>query len=311
MQVSDKTPKNIESTDNINTSHKVKRWLEIAGFLSVLFVMLKLMSYLMDPVRLGRPQCVGEKDTYFVSAMTEKDIPIDVAVFGDSESIVLLSPKILLDEGEISSYIVGATGERVSEAYYAIEDFFEVHNPKVILLEANMFFTTSGDARETLHSFNSIMFHTFPVFRYHNSWKALSGINHSEPLTHFRGFDERTEVNPYTGDEYMIPTDDKESIIHTNIYYMDKICELCKKHGTEIVLVSAPSPTNHNYRRHNALQALADSKGLNYLDLNLLKDEIGLDWATDSLDGGDHINLSGSEKVSRYMIQYLKDNFDF
>lgn len=300
MQASDKS-------ENKN----VKRWIEIFLFLVVLFIVLKLTSYFMDPIKLGRPECAGERDTYFVSAMADKDIPIDVAVFGDSESVVLLSPRILLDEGNISSYIVGQTGQRVSEAYYSVEDFLEVHNPKVILLEGNMFFTTSGDAKETLHSFNSVMFHTFPVFRYHNSWKELSGVKTAEPLTHYRGFDTRPEVDPYTGGEYMIPTDEKEPIIKTNEYYMDKICDLCREHGTEIVLVSAPSPTNHNYRRHNALQALADSKGISYLDLNLLNDELGLDWATDSLDGGDHINTSGSEKISVYMIEYLKDNFDF
>ena len=44
--------------------------------------------------------------------------------------------------------------------------------------------------------------------------------------------------------------------------------------------------------------------------MNLLLDDIGLDWTHDTADGGDHLNIYGAEKVSKYIGNYLNDNYD-
>lgn len=59
-------------------------------------------------------------------------------------------------------------------------------------------------------------------------------------------------------------------------------------------MISTPSPANYNYKRHNTLEEYARQKGLKYEDLNLKEEELGIDWERDSLDKGDHLNLSGA-----------------
>ena len=39
--------------------------------------------------------------------------------------------------------------------------------------------------------------------------------------------------------------------------------------------------------------------------------ELKINWQTDSYDGGDHLNLQGAEKVTDYLGEYLKENYDF
>ena len=63
--------------------------------------------------------------------------------------------------------------------------------------------------------------------------------------------------------------------------------------------------------KHNGVERVASELGVDYVDLNLgdAATSIGIDWSTDSLDGGDHLNYSGAEKVSTYLGAYLKETY--
>ncbi len=294
----------------MQASDKKKRWIELFAFVVVLLCLLKVASYIMNPIRMGRPECVNERDNYVASAMTDEPDSIDVVVLGDSEALVLLSTQILYDEEGISSYIVGQSGQRISEAFYTLQELVETQSPKVVLLETDMVVISSDERREALGSFTAASYHYFPIFRYHGMWKEIYGIKEPERIDHYRGFAVRAEVDPYVDGEYMHPTDEKEKLLLSTIYYMNRIIKLCEEEDIKLVLVSAPSPSNSTYEKHNALQALAEDKGLDFIDFNLMLDELGIDWATDSLDGGDHVNYNGTVKLTEYLMSYLKDNFD-
>ena len=90
---------------------------------------------------------------------------------------------------------------------------------------------------------------------------------------------------------------------------MEDIKKMCRENDAELLLVSAPSPCNYNYKKHNALESYAKENGLPYIDLNMKTEELGINWKTDSYDKGDHLNLSGAQKVTAYMAKYLKENY--
>jgi 2-hydroxy-3-keto-5-methylthiopentenyl-1-phosphate phosphatase len=108
----------------------------------------------------------------------------------------------------------------------------------------------------------------------------------------------------------MFETDERAAINPIAMYYLDKICELCKEKDIPLVLVSSPSAVNMNYPKHNTLKDYADKHGLDYIDFNVLANEINLDWSQDTGDKGDHINAYGGEKTTRYLMKYLKENYD-
>ena len=51
----------------------------------------------------------------------------------------------------------------------------------------------------------------------------------------------------------------------------------------------------------------ADKYGLDYINFLKVKDEVGLDYNTDTYDAGLHLNLSGAEKMAVYFGKYLRD----
>ena len=104
----------------------------------------------------------------------------------------------------------------------------------------------------------------------------------------------------------MKETTEQKKIEKMNLRYMDKIIKLCRENGADLLLYSGPSPVNYNFRKHNGLAAFAKEKGLTYLDLNL--EELGINWETDTTDKGDHLNLSGAEKVTRHLGKFLAES---
>ena len=56
------------------------------------------------------------------------------------------------------------------------------------------------------------------------------------------------------------------------------------------------------------MEEYAQEKGLPYLNFLELQEETGIDYETDTYDGGLHMNLSGAEKLSRWLGEWLMDN---
>ena len=73
-------------------------------------------------------------------------------------------------------------------------------------------------------------------------------------------------------------------------------------------LVSSPSPKNWTYAKHNSVSDWAQANAVTYEDLNL-NNTLGIDWASDTKDGGDHLNFDGAKKVSNYIGAWLSENY--
>ena len=266
------------------------------------------MSYVMDPVRLGMADKVYSRDRYIAAALAEPKDSIDVMIMGDSEALTLADTS-KLEEAGINAYITGQYGQRTGEAYYAFTSLLKNQSPKILILETNMVTLEMGTAQEAYLSLTAGFGNLLPVFKYHDMWKTELGLEHRELSEHYRGFEIREDEQPYTGGEYMFETADKLPMRISASFYLDKIKELCDKKGISLILVTAPSPVNHTYEKHNTIASYAAEKGLPYIDMNLMISELGIDWETDTLDEGDHVNYKGSSKITDYLIKYLKENY--
>jgi len=289
---------------------KLKRWMEIFAFLTLFVAVLKALSLVFDPVRRNQPELVLPRDKNIVAALADEENSSDVLIVGDSEAMVLVSPEILMDEAGISSFNCNQLGQRIADTYIFMQKILERQHPKVIILETNVVAQDTILKTEALMTNSAIINDTFPIIRYHSNWRYLSGLVEPEDYTKVDGYEDILVVDPYSGDQYMFETDERAAINPIAMYYLDKICELCEEKGIPLVLVSSPSAVNMNYPKHNTLKDYADKHGLDYIDFNVLANEINLDWSQDTGDKGDHINAYGGEKTTRYLMNYLKENYD-
>lgn len=104
----------------------------------------------------------------------------------------------------------------------------------------------------------------------------------------------------------------KGKVSDYDIEYFKKILEECKKRNIRVVLTMAPMNKYFigklDYKKiYESFSALAKEHGVEYLDYNMLYDEVGLTDADfeSVFYNSQHTNVSGAEKVSTHLGKYL------
>lgn len=281
-------------------------FVRVISFGLLLVMLLLLASFLLDPVRLGLQDDISERERYFLNLMAEERDMVDVVVMGDSESYTLMSTHKLWQDSGIAAYIGGKSGEWIGESYMSLLDILKKQSPKLVVLETNELFSDRKTERDMGAFIKEYALHAFPVLRYHRFWK---NENKSPLPMQFNGFEYRNAVAAYTGGEYMHETTEKEDINIVRMYFLNKIRIKCAKEGIALLLVSAPSPLNHTMKRHNCISDYARKYDIPYIDMNMMTEELGIDWNLDTLDQGDHLNYSGCMKTTAYLEQYMKEHY--
>ena len=113
---------------------------------------------------------------------------------------------------------------------------------------------------------------------------------------------------PYTGGPHYWYPDKEIYPIHTKQKLLFKLAlQYCRKNDIQLVLYSGVSAKSYDIRMHNAVIQFAQECGVDYLDANYDVDKVYIDWSRDTFDGGDHLNLFGCQKMTRYLGNYLAD----
>ena len=288
---------------------KFKIVLKCTLFLSGLLVILLVSGIVFSPKNNTKES--GIEDFQTNGIRSEKKNTIDVLFLGDSLSYAGISPIILYKDYGITSYVCGSSGQQMFDTYRYLEIAFENQNPKYVILETDALYRKFDLA----DSVGSDILGVLPVFRYHDRWKNLE-------LKDFKGEVKYTAVNEHKGyrynddikgipnRDYMVETTEIQDMTDLSKEYFDQIAQFCKKNGAELILVSVPSVKNCNYKKHNAIQKLADKYDVEFINLNLMPEEVPIDWEVDTRDRGDHLNHTGATKVTTYLGKYLSTTRD-
>lgn len=305
-------------TDNRPVSFlRSRKLIRVIAFLLVLVLLLAGSSALIRP-KGYEAYDIETVDIKLQQMSSEKDGSIDVIFAGDSELLYAFSPLQLWGEYGMTSYIISSGGQKICDTYEILTQVFLHHSPKAVVLDGNSFYRDGSIYLEEDDKLLETAERIFPVFHYHTRYKTLplpgvlmSFTNHRKNQELYKGWLDVRRIEPYTGPaDYMgAPDTPKEPIPEASVEYLDRILALCREHDCALFIEDVPSSANWSYARHNAVEEWADTHGVDYLDLNLLNGEIGIDWSTDTRDRGDHLNFYGSLKLSDYMGRLLQEKY--
>ena len=144
-----------------------------------------------------------------------------------------------------------------------------------------------------------------PFVKYHYIWKYwLEGPGIRK---YYKGYLINEAVKPYTGGDYYYFADEEIYPIFPRQQMTFKlVLKYCRAKNIKLVLYSGASSYCYDIRMHNAVAQLAKECGVDYIDANYDIDKLQIDWSRDTFDGGDHLNLFGARKMTRYLGDYLR-----
>lgn len=288
-----------------------KKFLKMTAFLLILCILLGGISWIVAPRNFKNMHHAAS-----YGFLGEKENTLDILVLGDSESYVSISPMQIWRDYGYTSYICGTPLQYAEETYDFFTQFNQSQTPKVVILETNFLYRSDGRFDDIFRSMKNAVSRILPVFDYHDRWKKIitKDFKITERYTGrdgFKGFRLKEKIVPYEGkSEYMIYTDKVKKIPDRSIHYFEKIYQYCNENNIELILFNAASPVNWSYEKHNGVEQLAQKYDLPYIDMNLLTEELKIDWKKDTCDKGDHLNIYGAQKVTEYLGEYIKNNFD-
>lgn len=296
-------------------------------------VVLFIVSTLWLLQRLVVPKYMGDVvEGNFIAEYYDEEKDHDVIFLGDCEVYENFSPLVLWEEYGINAYIRGTAQQLVNQSYYVLEDTLKHETPDVVVfsvlavplnepakesynrmtLDGLPWSNTKLDAILTsMTEEEQLLDYVFPLLRYHSRITELTGedfkyLFHRDLVSH-NGYYMRVDAKPATNIPSARPLADYT--IHADqMMWLERIRALCEEKGVELVLVKAPSLYPHWYDQWDAqITEYAEKNGLLYVNLLAARDEIGLDFTTDTYDGGLHLNLAGAEKLSHYFGKILRD----
>jgi len=285
----------------------IKKGVRYIVFFVILLALILCAGFIFVPHNYDPDSC--DKDLT-KNWLGEEDDSIDMIVLGDSECYTSLDPNRFEDQTGLSTFLCSSSGQRLVDAYLVLKEVLETQSPEYVMLESDMLYLEASGEGEIKKAAVAEAENLLPFFRYHGRWKYLTPdvllgkTGTTDPL---RGFRVYTDVLPYEGGEYMFETGEAREINPVNRYYLRKIRELCDENGIKLIMMSAPSPNNWTWDKHNGAALWAAENEVPFYDMNLASDEVGIDWQTDCLDGGDHINYYGACKTTNYMAERFNE----
>lgn len=256
----------------------------------------------------------GSYNRSWINSMKTEEGELDVVMLGDSECYSAISPMQLWNETGVTSFNYSQSGQKIQESYFLLKNIFDRQHPKVVFLETNLLFRKQSRLNLVQSSLDELASYVIPGggVRLHDAWKVMCG-QAAQKMPEYKGFYLNGKVKASKNLDYMDKNKKRKAHINRSVeWYAARIAELCKENGAELVLISTPSTRNWNNTRHELTEKFAENNGIKYIDLNTTdKSELNIDWSIDTRDGGDHLNVSGAQRVTEWLGGYISRNYDF
>ena len=300
----------------------------ISCFIALLII-LSLLQSLLVPKYVS-----GIVEGSLIEEYYSENSSHDIIFVGDCEVYENFSPVRLWENYGTTSFIRGSAQQLIWQSYYLLEETLKYETPKIVVFNVlsmkynepqketynrmtldgmKLSMTKINSIKASMTKDEHLIEYIFPLLRFHSRWDDLSKDDFqymfSKKKLFHNGYYMRVDSRPVK----TVPKGKKlpdYTFGDNAYYYLNKMVNLCKKNNIELVLVKAPTLYPYWYGEWDEqMEKYAEENNLLYVNFLDKAEEIGIDYQTDTYDGGLHLNLSGAEKLTDYFADILNKNF--
>lgn len=290
------------------------RLIKVIVFLAGFVGLSVIVSYMLTP-KSSHP----ESGISYPSARGfygEPENTIDIVVLGNSGAYSGFSPMELWNKFGYVSYVASEGNQNLGESICIFDEVLKRQKPKLLIIDVDCFWQTKNELARIEYSLKAYLYRWFPMFKYHDRWKTTTldemfAEKQYNYRTTTKGQYLSRDTKALEKEFVMEETDKVEEVPKSSVVFMNILLKKCEENGIEVLLIDIPATYSWNYAKHNGVEAFAKEKGLHFIDLSLVTDEkYAINWEKDTRDGGRHLNSYGARKVTRYLGEFIQENYD-
>ena len=303
-----------------NVKKLIPQVLKVLAFALAFVVLLQaLSSFVFSGEKVSQ---ISKRMADSYSYILEPENSVDVVCVGNSDIRSGFVPTELWEKYGYTSVVSSFTRQSISDSQRALKEICKSQKPKLVILEIDSLYdgrgpediinphdTTPDNFFDSLKpdDFENKISRDYSVFTFHNILQDRQRRSRRKQYAHGYLFCEDIRKIEYR--DYMTKTDEIDIPIYSNSQQLRTFVKYCKKNDLPVLLLEVPSLSSWSYARHNAVQNLSDELGVEFLDLNLLYDEVGIDMRNCFRDDGNHLNYFGASAVTDYIGDYIGKNY--
>lgn len=316
---------------------------EIFFFLSLAAGILVAVNEVTNPYNAKADKV--QKNLYSDDADMEQT---EVALIGGSHAVNGFNPTVIWRNERIKSYNFSFSGEPVYLTYYYLKELLEKHQYKLVVFDLyyigmkNRYFKRESFVFDVLRCMkwspvkrefirqcvpaDQRKKYYLPLLAYHTRWSELTKADFlRQPDTKddfwlgSEYYYERCGAEPVSFEPWADPGE-VASMPEYSEWYLRKVVELVQSHGSELLFVDLPHRYNDanapdtwvedEYRTYNHAKQIAQEYGIHMVQFDgRIQEQIGFIPEQDMYNKG-HMNIYGSEKVSAYLGEYIRENYE-
>ena len=243
-----------------------------------------------------------------------KDTSIDIVAIGNSDLYSGWNSLQLWNEQGITSFVAAGPKQNTKLSYYMLKEVLKIEKPKLVVLEVDAFFGEYEEIDSKDYQYTAQKY-CYKLFENKEEWSIIK----DEPYMKSEYLQNRMRLYGYyydktvekctTGFSYMKKSQNRTTVSSYTKKYLNKIIQLAYENNCQILFICFPSESSWSYARHNTVSDYAKKYSIPFIDLNIEQYDTGFSWLSDSRDGGNHLNYSGATKMTHFLGQYIKNNY--
>lgn len=320
------TGSGIRKDEIILKKRRLGNLIKIASFAAGILLLLAMIFPIFNYKNMGG----GGGFTRLYESPSES---IDAMFFGSSRAHCTIDHGYLWEQYGIAGFTLSAGSQQLDSTYYCLQEALRCQSPKVVFVEISQINngTIQNSEVDVYRNYLGMRFSKvslsfakylaaqmemsreemqelilkFPII--HSRYRELEKADFQDPIPFMRGYRGSFEVVAF---DKPAETQQTMEISEDNRELIEKIITLTKEKDVSLVLFASPYVVSEeDQMRINEVEVLAAQYGIPLINFNHLYEEIGLDYARDFRDES-HVNNYGAEKVTEYLAQYMKINYD-